>query len=193
MLPSIHPAAGRLLSLVSAQVCESTLPEARPGAGRPARGYGVSQNRPQRLPSPGAQCRAWTSMCAGRNRGEGVQLGTPLLRGVGVSSCDLAHTSPGTQGPAAGSRLLLGGWCRGRGRPGPGPSSGAGRGQQREGLARTELWPHPAVTAHSGPAALGGREPPQYGVCETPSKSQNSVPAAVTKALASFYSAAHAS
>lgn len=122
MLPSIHPAAGRLLSLVSAQVCESTLPEARPGAGRPARGYGVSQNRPQRLPSPGAQCRARTSMCAGRNRGEGVQLGTPLLRGVGVSSCDLAQTSPGTQGPAAGSRLLLGGWCRGRGRPGPGPS-----------------------------------------------------------------------
>lgn len=130
MLPSVHPAAGRLLSLVSAQVCESTLPEARPGAGRPARGYGVSQNRPQRLPSPGAQCRAWTSMCAGRNQGEGVQLGTPLLRGVGVSSCDLAHTSPGTQGPAAGSRLLLGGGAGDAGGQGRAPPQALGVGSR---------------------------------------------------------------
>lgn len=109
MLPSVHPAAGRLLSLVSAQVCESTLPEARPGAGRPARGYGVSQNRPQRLPSPGAQCRARTSMCAGRNQGRrGATWHTAALRSRGFVMRPGPH-QPGDPGPCRGLQAAPGG------------------------------------------------------------------------------------
>lgn len=95
-------------------------------------------------------------------------------------SHDLVQTSPGTQGPAVGSGPPLGGGAGDAGGQGRPPPAGAG---VRGAVA-------PPVGTHS-PATHGGHEPPQHagraqhGVGEAPSKSRNSVPATVTRALTS--------